>query len=199
MTTTDMIALGAASIGGVGLLITFAGIVVSRAANSINRNSSQQQIAVAERQMFLSLVEKRTTWMIDYTEAFMRRQREWRKQAHVMHGLEGACEFPWERRLYDLHVIAGWLFDQEIIDDLADIDRAQSKALMDYSIWLTQENKPLPYFEPGPDAEGMDLAHNALGKMNEHMNRFLYVGDIQKQSSGSIDGLLGVNGTVWRR
>ena len=77
MNTADLIALGAASIAGVGLLITIAGIVVSRAANSINRNSSRQQIAVAERQLFLSLVEKRTTWMIDYTDAFMRRQREW--------------------------------------------------------------------------------------------------------------------------
>ena len=199
MTTADMIALGAASIAGAGLLITLAGTVVSRAANSINRNSSRQQIAVAERQMFLSLVEKRTTWMIDYTDAFMRRQREWRKQAHVMHGLEAATDFLWERRLYDLHVIAGWLFDQEIIDDLADIDRAQSKALMDYSDWLNQENKPLPYFEPGPDAEGIDLAHNALGKMNEHMNRFLYVGDIQMQPSRGIYGLPGVKGTVWKR
>ena len=199
MNTTDMIALGAASITGVGLLITTAGIVVSRAANSINRNSSRQQIAVAERQMFLSLVEKRTAWMIDYTDAFMRRQREWRVQAHVLHGLAGATEFPWEGRLHDLHVIAGWLFDQEIIDDLADIDRAQSKALSDYSDWLTKGNRQLLYFEPGPDAEGMDLAHNALGTMNGHMNRFLYVGDIQTHPSGSTDVLLGVRGTVWKR
>jgi len=198
MTTADIIALGAASIAGAGLLITIAGIVVSRAANSINRNSSQQQIAVAERQMFLSLVEKRTTWMVNYTDAFIRRQREWRIQAHVMHGLAGAVDFPWEKRLYDLHVVAGWLFDQQITDDLADIDRAQSKALKDYSDWLTDGNESLPYFEPGPDAEGMELAHNALGKMNEHMNRFLYVGDIQKQPSGSAEELLEVKGTVWK-
>lgn len=199
MTTTDMIALGAASIAGLSALIAFAGIVASRAANAINRSSSQQQIAVAERQMFLSLVEKRTTWMVDYTEAFIERQREWRIQAHVMHGLAPVTDYPWERRLYELHVVAGWFFDQTIIDDVSDIDRAQSKALKDYSDWLAQGNKPLQYFEPGPDAEGMDQAHNLLGRMNEHMNHFLYVGDIQMLASGSIDRLLGVKGTVWKK
>lgn len=182
MTTADQIALVVAIVAGLGLVMTFAGVIISRAANAINRASGLQQIAVAERELFLSLVDGRTNWMNDYMEAFMERQNEWRLQVHRLVEGEPVEPLPWERRLRDLSMVAGWMFDQQVIDDVNTIERHQSKALDDYWAWLRQGGEKLDDLQAGPDAEGMGLAHEALGVMIEHMNRYLYVGDIQRQA-----------------
>lgn len=180
-----MIALAATTIAGLGLLMAFAGVIISRAANAINHSSSLQQIGVAERELFLSLVETRIAWMNDYMEAFIERQNEWRLQVHRLVANEPVGDLPWERRLMSLGMKAGWMFDQQIVDDIAIIDRHQSKALDDYWDWIREGNEKLEDHQVGPDSEGMSFAHDALGAMIGHMTRYLYVGDIQRQDSHS--------------
>lgn len=182
MTNADKIALVAAVIGGLGFLVALTGVIVARAANAINNQSGRRQIAVAERELYLGLVAERTAWMVDFREAFIQRQKEWREQAEALTNKQHLGILLWDRRLDSLAERAAWLFDHSVTDCVNEIDKHQGRALQDYWDWLKQGNEALGQYDVGPDARAMELAHNAFGRLFDQMDRYLYVGDIQRKA-----------------
>ncbi|QQV75867.1 hypothetical protein H5J25_09580 [Sphingomonas aliaeris] len=182
MSTSDLIASGVLVTGALALLLTLAGVIVAKTANAINRSSSAQQIAVAERELYLSLVEKRWTWMSGYVEAFMERQGEWQSEAFSKANNE-PFDTKWERRLNALHLQAEWMFDGEIARRVNLIKMHQARAANDYWMWVFEGDETLFDINLPADARGIELAHEELAEMIDDMSRYLYVGDIERASA----------------
>lgn len=182
MTVTDKIAMWAAAVASLTFLTGIAALVFTRAANAINKAASIRQIEVAERELYLSLVERRMVWMAEYEAAFIGRQIEWRQQANS-YLTRVAMEAPFERKLLRLLSEAGWLFDGEVVGLLSQIDAMQHRA--HNACWEHVDGglEQLTMNESGPDAQWIDLSHQMFGRLSEYMVKFLYVGDIQRKNS----------------
>lgn len=190
MTTQDLIALSAVIVASIGVAVAVGSWLVAKAANSVNRQNSLQSIEVAERAMYLGLVERRTKWMNDFQHAFIERQNEIRDQVHLLEDKEFMGTLKWDDTLAKLRVEAGWLFDAQVTAVLSDIDAAQSQALGDYRNYVKVGGRRLEYLEVGPDSAAIGEAHQSFGLLAEHLHRYLYVGDVEKDSRGSLASLL---------
>ena len=176
LTTSQVIAL-------VAIVAPAIMLVIAWTANRINKKNAARQIEVAERTLYLSLVEKRSDWLEEYREAVWAREKQVEDEPLTLMSrafppkAEGRVALARQTRK------ARWLFDERVNEQIDEVARwldrkmeAQAELRTDPLSWDDAKR--------ARDKEELMVAvhglERAINDIADEMPRFMYVGDITR-------------------
>lgn len=183
MTLADQVGISAVIVGAIGALTGLVGLVIAVTANSINKAASKAQKDVAERQMYLSLIERRTKWFNEFRDAMLARQRELRNEVDAwFRKIPRPQRWPIEHLLDSLLGEAEWLFDENVKGLAQSVLSHLDQAFVTYRDWYQAQELSGLETDGFPEQLHISAAHEDFGRIQEAMRRYLFVGDIYQRS-----------------
>lgn len=167
-------------------LIGLAGVIATiLVANLVSIVVSRRQVYVAERTMFLSLIDRRSRWYdnaVDHFESWIQAQERWVEAAHggQVPDTKGVL-----KEIGAVRREANWLFGPEIIDEINKLDqcvRAYGSARLAVRGLEDMPPRRVATERPHLHDTFMDALHAVMKQRDITLDRvrdYLYVGDLK--------------------